>query len=109
MMAQRQPCEHTSNLTTGDQMSSFPWASQMVPITSRSGWSTRVYEPLIRHRWNFYSREPAQALAKLQQLPPNTIQAILEHLYANAPVARANLSAFNARRIVDSIPGITGT
>lgn len=85
-------------------MSAFPWASQMIPITSRSGWSTRVYEPLIRHRWNFYNREPAQALAKLQQLPPNTIQAILEHLYANTPVARTNLPAFKACKVVDSIP-----
>ena len=38
------------------------------------------------------------------QLPPNTIQAILEHLYANTPVARTNLPAFKACKIVDSIP-----
>ena len=85
-------------------MSSSPWASQMIQITSRSGWSTKVYEPLIRHRWAFYNRDPSQALAKLQQLPPNTIQAILEHLYANTPVARTNLPAFKACKIVDSIP-----
>jgi hypothetical protein len=63
-----------------------------------------VYEPLIQHRWAFYARDPQQALGKLQQLPPNTIQAILEHLYANTPVARTNLPAFKACKIVDSIP-----
>lgn len=76
----------------------------MVEITSRSGWSTKVYEPLIRHRWAFYARDPAAALSQLQKLPPNTIQSILEHLYANTPVARTNLPAFKACRIVDSIP-----
>ncbi|OHS93358.1 hypothetical protein TRFO_40353 [Tritrichomonas foetus] len=83
---------------------SFPWASQMIEVRSRSGWSTKVYEPLIRHRWAFYARDQNQALQKLQQLPPNTIQAILEHLYANTPVARTNLPAFKACKIVDSIP-----
>lgn len=83
---------------------SFPWASQMIEVRSRSGWSTKVYEPLIRHRWAFYARDSSQALQKLQQLPPNTIQAILEHLYANTPVARTNLPAFKACKIVDSIP-----
>ena len=83
---------------------SYPWASQMIEVRSRSGWSAKVYEPLIRHRWAFYARDPVQALAKLQQLPPNTIQAILEHLYANTPVARTNLPAFKACKIVDSIP-----
>jgi hypothetical protein len=76
----------------------------MIEVKSRSGWSTKVYEPLIRHRWSFYARDPAQALAKLQILPPNTIQAILEHLYANTPVARTNLPAFKACKVVDSIP-----
>jgi hypothetical protein len=76
----------------------------MIEIRARSGWSTKVYEPLIRHRWPFYAREPAAALAKLQLLPPNTIQAILEHLYANTPVARTNLPAFKSCKIVDSIP-----
>jgi hypothetical protein len=76
----------------------------MIEVRSRSGWSTKVYEPLIRHRWPFYARDPAQALAKLQILPPNTIQAILEHLYANTPVARTNLPAFKACKVVDSIP-----
>jgi hypothetical protein len=76
----------------------------MIEVKSRSGWSTKVYEPLIRHRWPFYARDPAQALAKLQILPPNTIQAILEHLYANTPVARTNLPAFKACKVVDSIP-----
>ena len=84
--------------------STFPWASQMIEVKSRSGWSVHVYEPLIHHRWAFYARDPAQALAKLQQLPPNTIQAILEHLYANTPVARTNLPAFKACKVVDSIP-----
>lgn len=83
---------------------SFPWASQMIEVKSRSGWSTKVYEPLIRHRWAFYAREPQTALQKLQQLPPNTIQAILEHLYANTPVARTNLPAFKSCKVVDSIP-----
>lgn len=83
---------------------SYPWASQMIEVRSRSGWATKVYEPLIRHRWAFYARDPSNALAKLQQLPPNTIQAILEHLYANTPVARTNLPAFKACKIVDSIP-----
>lgn len=82
----------------------FPWASQMIEVRSRSGWSTKVYEPLIRHRWAFYARDPTEAMKKLQQLPPNTIQAILEHLYANTPVARTNLPAFKACKIVDSIP-----
>jgi hypothetical protein len=76
----------------------------MINVRSRSGWSTKVYEPLIRHRWGFYARDSQQALSKLQQLPPNTIQAILEHLYANTPVARTNLPAFKACKIVDSIP-----
>jgi hypothetical protein len=76
----------------------------MIEVKSRSGWSTKVYEPLIRHRWPFYARDPSQALAKLQILPPNTIQAILEHLYANTPVARTNLPAFKACKVVDSIP-----
>lgn len=84
--------------------SPFPWASQMITVTARSGWSMKAYEPLIRHRWGFYNREPAQALSKLQQLPPNTIQAILEHLYANTPVARTNLPAFKSCKIVDAIP-----
>ena len=73
-------------------------------IRSRSNWTIKVYEPLIRHRWAFYARDPEQAKAKLQQLPPNTIQAILEHLYANTPVARTNLPAFKACKVVDSIP-----
>ena len=85
-------------------MSASPWASQMVEVTSRSGWSVKVYEPLIRNRWAFYQRDPAAALAQLQKLPPNTIQAILEHLYSNTPVARTNLPAFKACRVVDSIP-----
>jgi hypothetical protein len=76
----------------------------MVEVRARSGWSTKIYEPLIRHRWAFYARDPAAALAKLQLLPPNTIQAILEHLYANTPVAKTNLPAFKNCRIVDSIP-----
>ena len=74
---------------------SFPWASQMIEIKARNGqWSVHVYEPLIRHRWAFYARDRTQALQKLQLLPPTTIQAILEHLYANTPVARTNLPAF---------------
>lgn len=76
----------------------------MIEVRARSGWSTRVYEPLIKHRWAFYARDPAAALQKLGQLPPNTIQAILEHLYANTPVARTNLPAFKACKVVESIP-----
>jgi hypothetical protein len=76
----------------------------MIEVRARSGWSTKVYEPLIRHRWPFYARDPTGALAKLQLLPPKTIQAILEHLYANTPVARTNLPAFKNCKIVDSIP-----
>lgn len=76
----------------------------MIEVRARSGWFTKVYEPLIRHRWPFYARDPAGALSKLQVLPPATIQAILEHLYANTPVARTNLPAFKACKIVDSIP-----
>jgi hypothetical protein len=84
---------------------SFPWASQMVEIKARSGqWSVHVYEPLIRHRWLFYARDKTQALQKLQLLPPTTIQAILEHLYANTPVARTNLPAFKTCKVVESIP-----
>ncbi|EAY22433.1 hypothetical protein TVAG_379120 [Trichomonas vaginalis G3] len=84
---------------------SFPWASQMIEIKARNGqWSVHVYEPLIKHRWQFYAREKAQALQKLQMLPHNTIQAILEHLYANTPVARTNLPAFKTCKVVDSIP-----
>ena len=101
---QSNPCLNFEKNDPITAMSSSPWASQMIQITSRSGWSTKVYEPLIRHRWAFYNRDPSQALAKLQQLPPNTIQAILEHLYANTPVARTNLPAFKACKIVDSIP-----
>jgi hypothetical protein len=85
-------------------MTARPWASQMIEIRARSGWSTKVYEPLIRHRWPFYAQNPSGALSKLQLLPPNTIQAILEHLYANTPVARTNLPAFKNCKIVDSIP-----
>lgn len=84
---------------------SFPWASQMIEIKARNGqWSVHVYEPLIRHRWAFYARDRTQALQKLQLLPPTTIQAILEHLYANTPVARTNLPAFKSCKVVDSIP-----
>jgi hypothetical protein len=85
-------------------MASRPWSAQMIEVRARSGWSTKVYEPLIRHRWPFYAHDKDGALAKLQQLPPNTIQAILEHLYANTPVARTNLPAFKNCKIVDSIP-----
>jgi hypothetical protein len=80
------------------------WSSHLIEVHARSGWSMKVYEPLIRHRWPFYARDPAGALAKLQMHAPKTIQAILEHLYANTPVARTNLPAFKACKIVDSIP-----
>ena len=83
---------------------SCPWASQMIEIKSRSGWVAQVYEPLIRNRWPFYAQEPNLALQKLQQLPPNTIQAILGYLYANTPIAKTNLPAFKACKILDSIP-----
>ena len=76
----------------------------MIEIKARSGWSTKVYEPLITHRWAFYAHDPAAALQKLCQLPQKTIQSILEHLYANTPVARTNLAAFKLCKVVESIP-----
>lgn len=85
-------------------MASSPWAAQMIEIKSRSGWAAYVYEPLIKNRWPFYAHDPKTALQKLQQLPPTTIQAILEYLYANTPIARTNLPAFKACKIVESIP-----
>jgi hypothetical protein len=94
----------TFSATPITPMSARPWAAQMIEVRARSGWSTKVYEPLIRHRWPFYARDPSGAIAKLQLLPPNTIQAILEHLYANTPVARTNLPAFKNCKVVDSIP-----
>lgn len=82
----------------------FPWASQMVEIKNAKGWSYYVYEPLIRHRWAFYAREKQEAISKLQKLPSTTVSAILEHLYANTPVAKTNLPAFKNCRVVESIP-----
>lgn len=82
----------------------YPWDSQMIEIKSRSGWQIRVYEPLIRHRWSLYNSNPTQALQKLQMLAPTTILPILEHLYANTPVARTNLPAFKTCKIVETIP-----
>jgi hypothetical protein len=76
----------------------------MIEVRARSGSSIKVYEPLLRHRWSLYANDPTTALSKLQLLPPNTVQAILEHLYANMPVSRTNLPAFKACRIIDSIP-----
>jgi hypothetical protein len=85
-------------------MAAPPWASQMVEVRARSGWATAVYEPLIRHRWPLYARDPPGALDKLHHLPPSTIQAILEHLYADTPIARTNLPAFKNCKIVEAIP-----
>jgi hypothetical protein len=64
----------------------------------------KVYEPLIRHRWALCARDPSAALAKLQVLPAPTLQAILEHLCADAPVVRTNLPVFKLYKIVESIP-----
>jgi hypothetical protein len=75
----------------------------MIEVRARDGWSTKVYEPLIRHRWALYAQDPSAALAKLQFLPAPTLQAILEHLYANTPVVRTNLPVFKSCKIVESI------
>ncbi|KAH0786819.1 BTB/POZ domain containing protein [Histomonas meleagridis] len=81
-----------------------PWESQLVEVKSRHGWSTKVYAPLLCHRWKLFARKPKVALRALYQLPPNTIRAILEHLYANTPVSRMNLPAFKACKIINKIP-----
>ena len=80
----------------------YPWSSQNINIRGRGGLSIEVYEPLIKHRWSFYARNPKVALQKLGQLPPATIHAILEYLYAGSPIARTNLPAFKACKIIDS-------
>lgn len=72
----------------------FPWESQLIEIKSRVGWSIKAYAPLLQHRWKLFARRRENALKKLFNLPPNTISAILEHLYANSPIARTNLPAF---------------
>ena len=82
----------------------FLWESQLVEVKSRLGWSKKVYGPILFHRWKLYSIKKKVALDYLYQLPPNTIQAILEHLYANTPVARTNLPAFKACKIISSLP-----
>lgn len=82
----------------------LPWESQLVEIKSRHGWSKKVYGPLLYHRWKLYAQKKMVALNYLYQLPPNTIHAILEHLYANTPVARTNLPAFKSCKIISSLP-----
>jgi hypothetical protein len=76
----------------------------MIDVRARDGCSMKVYEPLLRHRWALYAQDPPTALAKLQLLPGPTLQAVLEHLYANVPVVRTNLPVFKSCRIVESIP-----
>jgi hypothetical protein len=84
--------------------SARPGCSHVIEVRARDGWSMKVYEPLIRHRWALYAQDPSAALAKLQVVPAPTLQAILEHLYADAPVARTNLPVFKSYKIVESIP-----
>jgi hypothetical protein len=82
--------------------SSVPWASDVLEITSRSGWTTKVYKPLIRHRWPFYAEDPVAALDQLQKLPASTIACTLKHLYAHTPLPRGMLASLKSCRIVES-------
>ncbi|OHT08285.1 hypothetical protein TRFO_04889 [Tritrichomonas foetus] len=82
----------------------FPWEDQLVEIKSRVGWSIKAFTPLLQHRWKLFARKRQTALQKLYNLPPNTISAILEHLYANCPIARTNLPAFKNCSIVSDLP-----
>ena len=88
-------------------MATALWNKQNITIKSRTGWTIEAYAPLLKHRWPLYARSPKQALMKLSQLPPSTIHAILEHLYANTPVARTNLPAFKACKIVEKLPYVS--
>lgn len=81
-----------------------PWESQLVEIKSRVGWSIKAYAPLLQHRWKLFARKRQTALEKLYNLPPNTITAILEHIYANCPIARTNLPAFKNCSVVSDLP-----
>jgi hypothetical protein len=83
-----------------------PWEQQLVEITSRDGVKTKAYAPLLKFRWPLFQKSPSSALKKLSQLPFNTVQSILEHIYANTPVSRTNLPAFKACKIIDAIPFI---
>lgn len=85
-------------------MTSPPWKSQMIEIKSREGVVTEVFAPLLKFRWPLYAKTPTAALKKLTVLPKSTVQAILEHLYANVPVSRTNLPAFKTCKIVDKLP-----
>ena len=84
-----------------------PWSHQMIEIKSRDGMSMKAFVPLLKFRWQLFNKTPGIALKKLSQLPSNTVQVILEHLYANTPVSRTNLPAFKACKIVDSIPFVS--
>lgn len=81
-----------------------PWESQLVEIKSRVGWSIKAYAPLLQHRWKLFARKRQAAIDKLYNLPPNTITAILEHIYANCPIARTNYPAFKTCSIVSDLP-----
>ena len=87
--------------------SSPPWSHQLIEIRSRDGVSIKAYVPLLKFRWQLFNHSPTMALKKLSQLPFNTVQTILEHLYANTPVSRTNLPAFKACRIVESLPFVS--
>ena len=87
--------------------SSPPWSHQLIDIRSRDGVTIKAYVPLLKFRWQLFLQSPAMALKKLSQLPFNTVQTILEHLYANTPVSRTNLPAFKACRIVESQPFVS--
>jgi len=89
-------------------MDSAPsWETRMIEVKSRDGWTTNVYSPLLSVRWGLFAKTPTLAIKKLSQLPSNTVQSILEHLYANTPVSRTNLPAFKACKIVESIPFVS--